>query len=180
MLDAAVQPKPLTLAPADGSQIVPADPLDRLEVAMCRHEMLDLPVYHSFTAGLYARTIHMPAGSLITSKIHKTEHPYVITKGSASVWIAGVGWQRLEAGHRGITRRGTRRLLYIHEDCEWTTYHPIGEMGITLDGCGSDEERVARIEAAIIQPRNEHLAGLLPPKQIMDALESHVLEGVGL
>ena len=66
----------------------------------------------------------MPAGTLIVSKIHKTEHPYFITKGRASVWIEGVGVKVIKAPHHGVTKPGTRRLLYIHEDCEWSTFHP--------------------------------------------------------
>lgn len=114
--------------------------IDALEQAMVGAGEIELPLEHAFLPGLYVRTIFMPAGTLLTSKIHKTKHPYVITKGSVSVWIDGVGWERLEAGHRGVTLPGTRRVLYIHEDCVWTTYHPIGEMGIgRLDGLNEDE-----------------------------------------
>ncbi len=134
--------------------------IDALEQAMVGAGEIDLPLEHAFLPGLYVRTIFMPAGTLLTSKIHKTKHPYVITKGSVSVWIDGVGWERLEAGHRGVTLPGTRRVLYIHEDCVWTTYHPIGEMGIgRLDGLNEDEA-LNLIEGAIIEPHSDHLLDL--------------------
>lgn len=99
--------------------------MDRLELGMLASApAVDLPVEHRFTPGLYIRTIHMPAGTLLTSKIHRTEHPYVVTRGRVSVYIPDRGVEHLEAGHMGITQAGTRRLLYIHEDTVWTTFHP--------------------------------------------------------
>lgn len=107
---------------------------------------VELPVIHRFTPGLYAREIFMPAGTLLTSRVHNTEHPYVVISGVARVYIPGVGLQRLEAGHVGITKAGTRRLLFIEEDCRWITFHPLveGESG---------EEHLAAIEARIIERR---------------------------
>ncbi len=97
-------------------------------------------VDHGFTPGLYSRTITMPAGVAIISKIHKTEHPYFILRGRVSVWLPETGWQTLEAPHRGITKPGTQRLLLVHEETEWTTCHPTPLTDL-------DE-----IEAAIIEP----------------------------
>lgn len=99
--------------------------LDRLELGMLTQApAVDLPLVHRFTPGLYVREIFMPAGTLCTSKIHKTEHPFVITKGRVSVYIPGVGVEHFQAPHFGITKPGTRRVLYIHEDCTWITFHP--------------------------------------------------------
>lgn len=133
------------------SLVVDHASIDGLERAMLAGEapLVDLPVVHRFTPGLYTREIFMPAGTLLTSRIHKTEHPYVITKGRVSVYIPGEGVQHLEAGHVGITRPGTRRVLYIHEDCTWLTFHPL----VPGEDDGSEEERLAAIEARIIDRR---------------------------
>lgn len=111
------------------SDLVSADQhlvLDDFETALLASgaPLVDLPVTHRFTPGLYTREIFMPAGTLLTSRIHKTEHPYVITKGRVSVFIPGGEVQHLEAGYVGITKPGTRRVLYVHEDCTWLTFHP--------------------------------------------------------
>ena len=104
--------------------------LDRLERAMLGAAgagltaPVELPVEHRHFPGLYAREIFMPAGTLLTSKIHNTEHPYVVLTGCVSVFIPGVGVERIEAPFVGTTRPGTRRVLYIHEDCRWITFHP--------------------------------------------------------
>jgi len=118
--------------------------IDNLEAAMLAElRPVELPVEHQFVPGLYIRTIFMPAGTLLTSKIHKTEHPFVITKGRVSVFIPEEGVVHLEAPHRGITKPGTRRVLYIHEDCTWTTYHPNP----------TNERDLGAIESRIIEPR---------------------------
>lgn len=121
--------------------------LDEMERAMLAlGAPVELPVIHRFTPGLYAREIFMPAGTLLTSRIHNTDHPYVVISGAARVYIPGVGVQRLEAGHVGITQAGTRRLLYIEEDCRWITFHPLVEGE-------SAEEDLPAIEARIIERR---------------------------
>lgn len=121
--------------------------LDKLEAAMlATAAMVELPLTHRFTPGLYAREIFMPAGTLLTSRIHKTEHPYVVLSGKVSVYIPGVGVEHFEAPFVGVTKPYTRRVLYIHEDCRWVTFHPL-----------TDEESAAQdvdlIEARIIERR---------------------------
>ncbi len=87
----------------------------------------ECPVEHTFTPGLYCRTIFKPKGSLIVSKIHNTTHPFQILAGKVSVWLPETGWQMLEAPYRGITTPGTQRLLEIHEDTLWSTFHVTDE-----------------------------------------------------
>jgi len=81
------------------------------------------PVRHHFTPGLYAREIFMPRGSIITSKIHRTRHPFVVSKGRCMVYMGGDRWDAIAAPHFGITEPGTRRVLVILEDTVWTTFH---------------------------------------------------------
>jgi len=123
--------------------------LDNAEALMLANfEPREFLVVHRFTPGLYAREIFMPAGSIITSKIHRTEHPYVISQGRVSVFIEGKGWEQLSAPHTGITKPGTRRLLLIHEDTVWITFHP------------TELETVEEIEAEIIEPHTNPLLEL--------------------
>lgn len=115
--------------------------LDRYEEeALARFPAIDLPLEHHFTPGLYGREIFMPAGTFCTSKIHTTEHQYVVLTGKALVLIPGVGVQEIAAPYVGVTKPGTRRALFILEDCRWITFHPLveGEDG-NLDAI---EERI--------------------------------------
>ena len=64
--------------------------IDELEAALQSYEPVHCPVKHRFTEGMYIREIFMPAGTLLTSKIHNTEHPYTISLGTAAVQIDGL------------------------------------------------------------------------------------------
>jgi hypothetical protein len=126
--------------------------LDELEVTMrLAPNQLEFPVIHRFTPGLYIREIYMPKEALIMSKIHRTEHPFVISKGSVYVRNKDGTWELLEAPYTGITYPGTRRVLSIKEDCIWTTFHPTD-----IEPTDPSDEAVgiavARIEERIIEP----------------------------
>jgi len=119
--------------------------IDALEAALVKYPQIDMPVVHRFTPGLYMREIHMPAGSLCTSKIHKTEHPFVVLSGRCSVWSEGNGVEHICAPFVGITKPGSRRVLYIHEDTVWITFHV------------TDKTSISDIEDDIIVPHYDHL-----------------------
>lgn len=68
----------------------------------------------------------MPKGMLVTSKIHKKTHPYFVLIGDVSV-LTDEGVVRIKAPYVGITKAGTKRLLYIHEETVWITVHVTNE-----------------------------------------------------
>lgn len=122
--------------------------IDFIEMKMVTDmDIVDFHVEHMFTPGLYAREIHMPAGSLLTSKIHKTEHQFRITQGHVAVLDQNGEWAFLEAGHKGITKPGTRRLLYCFTDVVWETFHP------------TDKTTVEEVEEDIIEKRDNRFIG---------------------
>lgn len=131
-------------------QLIPIDRIDQLEGKLAELPQHDFKVIHRFTPGLYIREIHMEAGCLLTSKIHKTEHPFVISKGKVSVWTNEGDEEILEAPHTGITQPGTRRVLLVHEFCVWVTFHP------------TKLKDVDKIEKKIIQ---KHINPLLPERR---------------
>lgn len=78
---------------------------------------------HDFCPGIYARTIFMKADTVVISKIHKTQHFFVVVKGSCTVIDSHGTKQLITAPHLGVTMPGTERAIHIHEDCIWTTFH---------------------------------------------------------
>ena len=116
------------------------DALNRLEEAMAHCPQQEIPTLHNFTPGLYTRTVLMKAGSVFTSKIHKTEHQFIVSQGSCTVSDGEGNIAVIRAPHLGVTKPGTRRALLIHEDCIWTTIHP------------TNLTDVAEIEREIIEP----------------------------
>ncbi len=84
------------------------------------------PLRHFFVDGAYVREITMPKGALLTSKIHKLCHPYFVLKGDVSV-LTEDGVIRIKAPYFGITKPGTKRVLYMHEETVWVTVHVTNE-----------------------------------------------------
>ena len=64
----------------------------------------------------------MPKGLVVTTKIHNQNHPFFIMKGEVSIF-SEQGVQQIKAPYHGITKRGTKRVLYVHEECIFITVH---------------------------------------------------------
>ena len=125
--------------------------IDALEQQMFQQPAVRCRLKHLFTPGLYTRTVHTPAGTLVTSRIHRYDHTFILSQGVMSVWIDGTGWVLLRAPHVGITKAGTRRVLMIHEETVFTTCHP----------CNETTPEAA--EAYLCEPRDEHVQGIAQP-----------------
>jgi hypothetical protein len=121
--------------------------IDELEAALAVNGAADCPVIHRFTPGMYIREIFIRAGTLGTSMEHRTEHPFVISKGCIHVISESEGKVIYQAPYCGITQPGTRRVLYAETDTVWTTFH------------ATDETDVEKIGEAILEP---HVNPLLP------------------
>lgn len=126
--------------------------VDEIEAALATCEQVVCPVRHIFTPSLYIREITMAAGLTITSKIHNTEHPYVVSKGSVKVWTEEGGTVLIEAPYTGITKPGTRRVLTTITETVWTTFHPNPE----------NIQDLKILESKIIEP---HVNELLTKKE---------------
>ena len=93
----------------------------------------------------------MPAGYLITGKIHLTEHLNILSQGQVSVSNKGES-VTMKAPYTFVSPVGTKRAIYAHEDSTWTTIH-------ATNLTNPDE-----IEAEIIADRFEQLDTMLEHK----------------
>lgn len=99
------------------------DLIDAVEQTLVENfDPIIFPLKHSFLKGFYVRTIFMPAGSRLTSQIHRTTHPYRISSGKLRVRNKGK-WKYITAPYSGITEPGTRRIIEILENTIWTSLH---------------------------------------------------------
>jgi len=150
--------------------------VDNIEAAMMQlpDELIDGPLVHKFTEGIYIREIFMPAGSLWTSKIHKTEHPYVVSYGKVAVSIDAQEWYEITAPYTGITNPGTRRVLFIIEDCIWTTFHRIDGMKSEFNNLSEEEinKIVEEIEDKILEPHINQITGTDVGKEYKEILKN--------
>jgi hypothetical protein len=94
------------------------DQIKRLEAMLLQHEQVELPTKHYFSPGLYAREMFIPAGTVLTGAVHKTEHLCIFV-GDITVWTEG-GMKRLTGHHTFISKPGAKRVGYAHADT-WTT-----------------------------------------------------------
>lgn len=111
----------------------------------------EFPVTHTFTPGLYSRRIFMAADTRLTSRIHNTDHQYVVLEGVVRVYIPGGGIETIVAPFAGVTRAGTRRVLRILADCTWVTFHPTTP---EEDAEPDEAKRLAMIHDRIIERRD--------------------------
>lgn len=87
-----------------------------------------IPTEHTFTPGLYMRTVTLIGPMIIATRVHLTEHPFVISAGECYVYDALTNEvQALVAPYHGITKPGTFRLLYVPNEVIWSTFHPTNE-----------------------------------------------------
>lgn len=101
----------------------------RLEREMVKFEQLEILTTHYFAEGLYAREIFIPKGVLLTGKIHKTEHLNILSKGEITVWTED-GMKRLKSPYTLVSKPGTKRVGFAHEDTIWTTIHATKETNL--------------------------------------------------
>lgn len=74
------------------------------------------------TPGLMSREMRLRAGECVASKVHLSEHQFVIAAGKCYV-ASDTESVILEAGHVGITLPGTRRIILAATDLVWLTFH---------------------------------------------------------
>lgn len=116
--------------------------VDCVEAAILTLPPVEMENEHCFAIpGLYIRQWVGREGTLVTSKIHRCRHPFWVLEGECLVWAEDTGWQRISAPHCGITLPGTRRVIYVVQDCRWVTFHQ------------TDQTDLADIEAELIEFR---------------------------
>jgi hypothetical protein len=128
------------------SAIAMRDKLYRLEAEIGAMPQLDIPVRHYFAPGVYVREVTIPAGAVLTGKIHKFAHLCVVSKGDISV-LTENGVKRIRAPFTMLSPPGTKRAGYAHEETVFSTIHP------------TDETDLQTIEAHFIaKDRDDYLA----------------------
>lgn len=114
-----------------------------LQSTVCDLPEVDCPLQHVFAPGAYARTIFIPAGTVIVGKIHKHQHLNILSKGEVTVFTEGGGKEELSGPLTMVSPPGTKRAVYAHTDTVWTTIHL------------TEETDLDKIEAHVIAPTYE-------------------------
>lgn len=94
--------------------------VELLEAEMLKQEQIDIPIRHYFSPGCYAREITIPAGTLLTGRVHKYAQLNILSGGEISV-LTDDGMKRVSAPFTVVSPAGTKRIAYAHSECTWTT-----------------------------------------------------------
>ena len=94
----------------------------KLEEQVLALPQLDLKPVHYFAKGMYARELFMPAGSVITGKIHKQEHLVIISSGTVSISTEN-GTQLIQGPATFVAPGGSKRAFFAHTDTLFTVIH---------------------------------------------------------
>ena len=108
------------------------------------------PLKHIFAPGVYAREIMLPAGSILTGKIHREEHLNFISRGRVQVFTEHGGLEELVGPMTMISKPWTKRTVYAIEETVWTTIHHNP----------TNETDLVKLEEIIIAPTYGALTGL--------------------
>lgn len=103
---------------------------------------LDLPITNYFAPNTYLRQMDTPAGALVVSKMHRTEHFNILLKGTVTL-ATEEGIKTITAPQIIKSMPGTKRIGYFHTDASWLTIHP------------TKETDLEKIEADLIVPEHE-------------------------
>jgi hypothetical protein len=120
-----------------------------MEEFMLTQEQVEIPVRHIFSNGLYAREITAPAGVIMSGMVHKTEHLNIMSKGEVSVMTED-GMKRFKAPCTFVSKPGTKRIGYVHQEMVWTTIHAttetdLGKLEAALVTRSFDDDDIARL-----------------------------------
>lgn len=134
----ALQEPGQAIAAAKGRQPT-RDELNNLEYAIRELPPQDCPVDHHFADGIYGRAMHIPAGTVLTGKVHRFATLNVLVQGEITV-TTPTGMQRLQAPAIFTSPPGCKKAGFAHTDVIWLNVHP------------TKLRDVAAIESKFIEP----------------------------
>lgn len=117
-----------------------------LEAELQQCPQVDCPVVNHFAPGIYARQMTIPAGVVLTGAVHKTEHLNIVSKGRISV-STDDGMKEVSAPYTFVSKPGTKRVGFAHEETVWTTIH------------ATDETDLDKLVVELTESTNQELLG---------------------
>lgn len=109
---------------------------------------------HLHADGLYCRVCHVPAGCVLVSRVHLSQHITIALAGTATVYTHDGSRKKVTAPGVFVTEKGTHRAVYCHTDVTWVTVHATDKTDID-----EIEEELYRMEFSEGDPRIMALIG---------------------
>src|SRR6185295_3850063 len=111
--------------------LTPLDKVYAIEALMKLQDQVECKTVHHFSKGVYAREIHIPAGTILTGEIHKFANLNILSQGKIQVLI-GDAIQEIEAPFTIVSPPGTKRIARAITNCVWTTIHGTDEIDLNV------------------------------------------------
>lgn len=107
------------LADFDDSSMPFRERIMALETRLAELPQVEIPIEHHFAAGIYARTMIAPRGTMLTGKIYKV--PQMIILNSGEITIRSEFFNgRIRGPHIYESPVGAKRFGFCHTDVVWT------------------------------------------------------------
>jgi hypothetical protein len=106
-------------------------PYSREQIMALEDALKDLPnqleadslTKHYFAPGIYLRSLFIPAGSVITGKIHRHEVMNILVFGTIQA-TTDRGIETLEGPYVFNSKPGTKKAVHALTNCLWMNVHP--------------------------------------------------------
>ena len=114
-----------------------------LEQSMRRElKLLDIRPRHTFSPGIYAREITIPAGTLVIGMIHKYPQMNILSQGVLTILMED-RVRVIQSPYTVVSPAGTKRAAYAYTQCVWTTI------------LATEETDIAKIESHFVCDTDE-------------------------
>ena len=94
----------------------------RIEKEILAMPQVELPIEHYQIDGVYVRSMFIPAGTILTGKIHNFESIAILAKGRIRI-TNGTDSYIISEGHIMVDQPGVKRLGYAETDVIFITVH---------------------------------------------------------
>jgi len=94
---------------------------------------VDVVTRHTVHGGIYEREIDLPANTILTGKVHLTDHIAKLVSGTMIIFGQSVdGWlidpKEYKAPHTFKGEKGIARIGLTVTDCTFANYHYVGDL----------------------------------------------------
>lgn len=97
--------------------------VEALEQILLGTPQVDCPVRHYFAPGVFAREMTIPAGTIVTGAVHKTENLAILSAGALRM-VTDEGTAEVRAPHTMKVMPGTKNCVVALETSVFTNFFP--------------------------------------------------------
>jgi hypothetical protein len=97
--------------------------MEALEEVLSQYEQAELKVEHHFAHGTYTRVLYLPAGTILTGKIHRHSCVNIVMQGRIAV-LTDEGDKEIVAPYVFVSGAGVKKAGAVLEDTIWVNVQP--------------------------------------------------------